>query len=1293
MGVVYRGTDRLTENPVAIKVLHRGTVREHRRFAREAALLAELRHPGIVQYLDHGSLETGAHYLIMEWVEGSSLADRLRQGRLSMSDTLALGARVADALGAAHRIGVVHRDVKPGNILLPGDSLSDAKLLDFGIARRLVETRSLTATGSILGTLLYMAPEQARDARQVDARTDVYSLGVTLFECITGQRVFDADDPSSALAELIFGETPRLRDRISAVPHPIDELVARMMDRDPSARPADGEAAYQALDALRDLDDLPQSSELTSLTARERRLVTVLLVDSRARGGTAPSGEAPPDEALTLVRDDTPTRAIPRASGLGENASDPDEQDPLDAVAGWYGGAVQRLPDGIVRITFSDSSAGWEEHERAALCALACRTRFGEARLALGAAAAVTTTDEGMADVTALARHALAQAEPGTIRVAPRAAAIVQRRFRMSFDEHGGALMGQRAAELTTESLLGQSPPCVGRQRELDLLEGTLEEAATEPVARAVLVTGKAGVGKSRLLREFLERAARQLEGLRVLVGRADWIAAGSPFSILGSVLRTTASIDEGDEPELAQRKLVTRVADSGLSDEQQSATAPFLGELARVPFTGEVSAALQAAREDAVIMGDHMRAAWEDFLGAECQRAPVVLVLENIQWADGPSLALVDGALRHLADQPFMVVATARPEARDQFPNLWAERDVHEMRLAPLTKKASELLLVSLVGEELPQAELQALAKRSGGNPLYIEELGRAITQGEEAALPDSLKGILQTRLNALSTESRRLLRAAAVFGQAFWAEGAAVLLGMQGQVDRIESWLDPLERAGIVLRSRSSSLPGHRQYRFEHDLLRAAAYDMLPDDDRALGHRLAGQWLESAGENNPAVLASHYARGRAPERALPWFAQAARQALEASELGEAKTRADEALRCAPDAQMSGELHLIKAEAHRLIGEFAEAVAAGRQALSALPPGEAKWYRAAHNTAAASFHLHQPEVACELATEVEQVEPHQDARAAKVTALCLIGWFIHQAGEEAAATAAIEHAERLVASHRIEAPAAIAWLHAVRAMRAYYRGDLAGYLTDSERAVERLDAAGDLRGGAHQRANVAVGYANIGQYERAVDALCKVHDDAERIGLRKLVASAQLQLSQAHYELGGLEQAVEAAQRCVEVATQIGSRRLEGAALGVLGMVACKRGHLAEAEQNLHRAVELLEKDPSYRADALVCLARVRLQQQRSQDALDLVDQTLQIGQKVGGLGGTAFTLAEVQFEALRQAGRSQEAARVVQAAALRLHEEAARFSDDAVRQGFLQAVPGHARILELAGDHSPSR
>jgi serine/threonine-protein kinase len=248
MAHVYRGTDRVLDRPVAIKVLAGRYAEDDRfvaRFRREAQAAAGLSHPNIVGVYDTGG-QNGMHYIVMEYVEGETLADVLRrEGRLDPGRAGSIAAEVATALHAAHERGLVHRDVKPGNVML--DREGRVKVVDFGIARAAADD-TLTQTGLVLGTAAYLSPEQAQGLR-VDARSDVYSLGCVLFQVLTGRPPFEGDTPVSIAYKHVNEPPPRPSELDPSIPAHLDEAVMRALEKDPDARFPTAEAFRQAIAA------------------------------------------------------------------------------------------------------------------------------------------------------------------------------------------------------------------------------------------------------------------------------------------------------------------------------------------------------------------------------------------------------------------------------------------------------------------------------------------------------------------------------------------------------------------------------------------------------------------------------------------------------------------------------------------------------------------------------------------------------------------------------------------------------------------------------------------------------------------------------------------------------------------------------------------------------------------------------------------------------------------------------------------------------------------------------------
>jgi tRNA A-37 threonylcarbamoyl transferase component Bud32 len=236
MARVYLARDRVLGRDVALKVLRERYTEDEsfvERFRREAINAASLNHSGVVQVYDQGRAEDGSYFIAMEYVPGGTLKERIAQrGTLQPSEAAGIASRVADALAEAHRSEIVHRDIKPHNVLLTASG--EAKVADFGIARA-ASARTITETDVILGTAAYMSPEQLGGER-VGPQSDLYSLGVVLYEMLTGRLPHEADDPIATANKHLEGPPPHPRESNPAVPEELDALTVRLLVKDPHDR-------------------------------------------------------------------------------------------------------------------------------------------------------------------------------------------------------------------------------------------------------------------------------------------------------------------------------------------------------------------------------------------------------------------------------------------------------------------------------------------------------------------------------------------------------------------------------------------------------------------------------------------------------------------------------------------------------------------------------------------------------------------------------------------------------------------------------------------------------------------------------------------------------------------------------------------------------------------------------------------------------------------------------------------------------------------------------------------------
>jgi hypothetical protein len=539
MGVVYQARDHYSGKPVALKLLHDGAAGPdgEERFVREAQLLSELHHQNIVAYIAHGQTAAGQRFLAMEWLEGQDLAQRLRQRPLSLDEALLVMRRAAEGLSVAHQRGIIHRDLKPTNLFLPAGEVDRLKLLDFGIARRMLTSRVMTRTGMVVGSPEYMAPEQARGARELSAAADIFSLGCVLYECLTGEPPFVAEHIAAVLVRILFEEPIDIAQRLPGLPASVAALLRDMLQKDPARRVAD---AVALLRRLTELGDTP-AQMLSQTLAAPQAAAQAFGEHEQVLFSLVVAVECVPQAALALTE---PALAMTQRAAI------------LSAIRA-LGARADSLVDGSVVATMPQTGSARDQVTMAIRIARLIQERWS------GAAVSVTTgrgTTQGATPVGDVADRAMQllycnrhghPADPGAsisgVWLDELSTLLLGPGFTIIRLAQGDLVIGEAREVDESRPLLGKPTPCVGRDAELSHLEAQLSSCIAESEARAILVTAPPGVGKSRLRHEFLRRVEQRSESITVLLGRGDLMSAGAPLGVL----------EQAEDAELRSQALV----------------------------------------------------------------------------------------------------------------------------------------------------------------------------------------------------------------------------------------------------------------------------------------------------------------------------------------------------------------------------------------------------------------------------------------------------------------------------------------------------------------------------------------------------------------------------------------------------------------------------------------------------------------------------------------------------------------------------------------------------------------
>ncbi|HEX7313341.1 MAG TPA: protein kinase [Pyrinomonadaceae bacterium] len=1280
MGKVYLAQDERLGRRVALKLLPASFTRDRervRRFEQEARAASALNHPNILTVYDIGDDAAGARFIATEYVEGATLREHASGRRLPPTEVLDIGVQLAAALSAAHVAGVVHRDVKPENVMVRPDGY--VKVLDFGLAkpvsvglssgrgedsdadsfaRALVDTNP----GMIMGTARYMSPEQARGL-EVDARTDVWSLGVVLYELVAGASPFEGPTPSDVMASVLAREPAPLSERADGVPAELERIVTRALAKEREER-------YQTVKDLGlDLRRLKQRLEFEAEMRRKAEGVNTL---SNAEAPTEARVAPPPQ-----------TRAQPSAEQLKQvtvlfadlygftalaEALDAEELSEamralwlrVDAAVMDYGGTVDRHMGDQMMALWGDRVAHEDDPAHAVRAALRMQSDVAEfvssnlrglfggteptplVRVGVNTGAVLLSASGAREGLTATGAavnvsNRLCQAAPvGGVLISHDTYRHVRGLFDVRETELPNVRGGgepvrtylverekPRAFRLLTRGVEGVETRMVGRQAELARMRDALQTVVEDRELEAVTVVGEAGLGKSRLLYEFSSEVELLGQPLQVFNGRASQRTRGLPFALVRDVFSLRFGISDSDPAGTAREKFERGMLDAFGGDEPDALMrAHFVGHLAGLDFSA--STHLAGIINDAKQVRGRAFHYASEFFRRVARASPVLLFLDDLHWADDGSLDFVDQLARECATAPLLVLCFARPELLERRP-AWGEGQQAHARLTlqPLTKRESRQLVEEILrhARAIPHALRELVVGAAEGNPFYVEELIKMLIDQRviipaaerwhvdasrlvEVRVPPTLTGVLQARLDRLTPWEKTVLQRASVIGREFW-DGALEQFSRSataqggGFEGDTSEALETLRRKELIFRREASSFAGAREYIFKHALLRSVVYEGVLKRERRRLHGEAAAWLINEGGGRVEEFAAVIAE----------HLELARRPLRAAEwYGRAGAQARATY--APDVAIGFY--------RKALENLSEAERVG-EATNALRPQSIAWYAGLGEVLTMQARYGEAAEAYTRMLGAAEAASDDVAQARAWNGLTAVQEY---QGDNRAALESARRAEALArrAGETIGARAELAL--------ALNRQGLASHRLGDAAAVERLGAqvlalSEEMTEGA--RAARANGLKLLGVAHEVSGRFAEAHDCFEQslallkeLGDRRNFGFMLNNLGVIAHLGADYGEAVRRYTEALEIFREIGERTWELPTLGNLAGAQIGLEEYAAAESHLRQAIALAGPAGHFALSMIYCyLAESFWGQGKNDEALTTALTALELGQK----------------------------------------------------------------------------
>ncbi len=957
MGVVYKAEDTRLKRTVALKFLSKEFVRNREareRFEREAQAAAALNNPHIVTIHEIDEHE-GQIYIAMEYVEGQSLNDVIsnvldqydtpfesdislktpKTAPPAISPTLIgteqaieLAIQICEGLKAAHQSGIVHRDIKSQNILINKEGV--VKILDFGVAKLKGGTR-ITKESTAIGTPQYMAPEQLR-GKEIDPRTDIWSLGVLLYEMLTLQLPFDEENLLATMNAIINEDPIHPSELNDDIPRDLEEIILKCLRKEKEERYPSVEQLIWNLSrvkralkrkAHKDEVGMEQQEPPPARKESERRRATVLYAEITAYQEML---ERMDEEEVATVMSDC-------FNMFGQ-------------VVRKYEGRLEKITGNSFMVLFGVPSAVENAPEKAVNTAIEIRNKLAQCnrkesqkipldiRIGINTGmviAGVMGQENGkysvIGDTVTMAHQLKDAAAKAQILITSATYKFTKNGFEYK-ELKPIPLKGKNKTAavyelLSTKERIGQPrlgsermifSEMVGRDKELDKLQLQLLKVINGE-GSIVNVIGEAGIGKSRLIAEF--KGTDALKKVTLIKGRALSIGRNLSFHPLIDALKNWAGIKEDDSGEESFTKLEAAVRSTYAQGAEE--ILPFISTLMGMKLDGKFAERLEGIEGEA--MEKLIKKNFRELILKAAEQKPLVFMIEDVHWADLTSIELLESLFRLAENNPILFINVFRPEYHETSERLLKTiqeryRRFHtEIYLESLGESHSGHLISSLLKTKgLPTNIVKLITKRAGGNPFFIEEVMRSFIDDsvvefrdgqfkvtekiDSVVIPETINAVLMGRIDKLDEETRSLMKIASVIGKNFFYK---ILAEVGKNIDEIDDKLEFLKEVQLIQEIKRRRI-AELEYIFKHALVQEVAYESILHKKRKELHARVAAAIELVFAEKLrefyGMLALHYSLGEDVEKAENYLIKAGEEALKAAASSEALHYYQEALK-----------------------------------------------------------------------------------------------------------------------------------------------------------------------------------------------------------------------------------------------------------------------------------------------------------------------------------------------------------------------------------------------------------